>query len=109
MLFNCVACSHGINCIYKRTADSILNEGHDETDTYLVVNQSCIDQSETGQSKFSIAGKNPIVLILIPCKKVVHFYSQSRYHKFSDLLIVKQCFSAMSVIYINGDSQCPRY
>ena len=39
---------------------------------------------------FSIAGKNPIVLILIPCKKVEYFNSQSRYHK-SDLLIVKQC------------------
>ena len=50
MLCNCVACSHGINCICKRTADLVLKEGHDETHTYPVVNQSCIDQSETGHS-----------------------------------------------------------
>ena len=36
-------------------------------------------------------GKYPFVLILIPCNKIEHFYSQSRYHKFSNLLIVKQC------------------
>ena len=57
------------------------------------------------REKFSIAGKNPVVLILIPCKKVDNFYSQPGYHKFSDLLIVKQCLSAMSVIYITEDSQ----
>ena len=28
----------------------VLKEGHDETDTYPMVNQFCIDQSETGQS-----------------------------------------------------------
>ena len=53
MLCNYVACSHGINCICKRTADLVLKEGHDETDTYPVVNQSCIDQSKTGQSHIS--------------------------------------------------------
>ena len=38
-----------------------------------------------------MAGKNPIVLILILYKKVEHSYAKSRYHKFSDFLIAKQC------------------
>ena len=38
-----------------------------------------------------MAGKNPIVLILIVYKKVEHFYAKSRYLKFSDFLTAKQC------------------
>ena len=68
-----------------------------------------------------MAGKNPIVLVVILYKKAEHFYAKSRYHKFSDFLTafsdvytsfsLVHCLHLMKIIKGPGrkkDKQSPR-